>query len=257
MSDVELAVMEAPPAQIQPEPFKVACSTCGLRHLCLPTGLSPLDVEQLESAVIERRQVPRTLSLYQAGDVFEAIFVVRAGVFKTLVQGARSRGRDQITAFHMTGELLGLDGLFSGRHTSYAVALEDSQVCVIHYASLLPLARTMDTLQHQVHRLMSREIVRDQDVMVMRGAIRSEERVAAFLLNLMKRLRSRGFSASSMVMRMTREEIGSHLGMTLETVSRALSRLQDNGVIEVKLREVRVLNARMLYRIVRGQMMLA
>lgn len=212
-------------------------------------GLPPIDIEQLERMVKARRLVPRNTALFSAGDAFEAIHVVRTGFFKT--SACAEDGRDQVTGFQMAGELLGLDGIVDGVHTCQAVALEDSQVCVVPYERLEGLSRDFERLQHQFHRLMSREIVRDQGVMLMLGTMRAEERVVAFLINLMRRLRARGFSSSSVVLRMTREEIGSYLGLTLETVSRTFSRLQDDGLLEVKAREVRVLKPRMLLQVIR------
>ena len=151
-----------------------------------------------------------------------------------------------------SGEVLGLDGIGTDRHTCDAVALEDSQVCIIPYHQLEDLSREITDLQRHFHRIMSREIVRDHGVMLLLGSMRAEERLAAFLLNLTQRLRSRGFSASSLVLRMTREEIGSYLGLKLETVSRAFSKFQDDGVLEVKQRQIRVLDAEALQALVNG-----
>ena len=152
----------------------------------------------------------------------------------------------------MAGELLGLDGIGSDRHTCDAVALEDSQVCVIPYGQLEDLSREFTDLQRQFHKIMSREIVRDHGVMLLLGSMRAEERLAAFLLNLTQRLQARGFSPSSLVLRMTREEIGSYLGLKLETVSRCFSKFQDDGILEVKQRQIQVLDPTALQTIVSG-----
>jgi CRP/FNR family transcriptional regulator len=239
------------PAPLPPpqEGFKVACSTCALRQVCLPTGLPAADVEQLERMVSVRRPVARNTVLFKAGDAFEAIYLVRTGFFKT--SASAEDGREQVTGFQMAGEMLGMDGIFSGAHACDAVALEDSQVCVVPYGRLEDLTREIDRLRRQFLRLMSRELVRDQSVMMLLGAMRAEQRVAAFLINLMRRLRARGFSSSSVVLRMTRDEIGSFLGLTLETVSRTFSRMQDDGLLEVRAREVRVLKPRLLLQLVR------
>jgi CRP/FNR family transcriptional regulator len=175
---------------------------------------------------------------------------VRTGFFKTCVSS--EDGRDQVTGFQMAGELLGLDGIGTDKHTCDAVALEDSQVCVIPYHQLEDLSREFSDLQRQFHKIMSREIVRDHGVMLLLGSMRAEERLAAFLLNLTQRLRTRGFSASSLVLRMTREEIGSYLGLKLETVSRTFSKFQDDGILEVKQRQIRVLDQNALQALVNG-----
>ncbi|MEW6706103.1 MAG: fumarate/nitrate reduction transcriptional regulator Fnr [Pseudomonadota bacterium] len=230
--------------------LKVACSSCNLRELCLPVGLSGDDLARLDSLVATRRTVPRGQTLFRIGDKFEAVYAVRTGFFKTRVSA--EDGRDQVTGFQMAGELLGLDGISTDRHSCDAVALEDSQVCIIPYEQLETLSREFTQLQHQFHKIMSREIVRDHGVMLLLGNMRAEERLAAFLLNLTQRLHARGFSASALVLRMTREEIGSYLGLKLETVSRTFSRFQDDGILEVRQRHIRIVDQAALQRLVNG-----
>ena len=222
------------------EAMKVACSSCSLRELCLPVGLSAADIEQVDELVGARRALRRGEVLFHAGDRFESLFAVRTGFFKTRISS--EDGRDQVTGFQMAGELLGLDGISEDRHSCDAVALEDSQVCEIPYGRLEELSHEVTDLQRQFHKVMSREIVRDHGVMLLLGSMRAEARLAAFLLNLTQRLQARGFSATSLVLRMTREEIGSYLGLKLETVSRAFSRFQEDGLLEVKQRDIRVLD---------------
>ncbi len=228
--------------------FKVACSNCNLRELCLPVGLSHPQLEQLDSLVATRRAVKRGDALFHAGEAFRSLYAVRTGFFKTCVSS--EDGREQVTGFQMAGELLGLDGISSDRHVCDAIALEDAQVCVIPYSQLEELSREFTDLQHQFHKIMSREIVRDQGVMLLLGSMRAEERLAAFLLNLTQRLHARGFSASALVLRMTREEIASYLGLNLETVSRTFSKFQDDGLLEVKQRDIRILNDEGLRKLV-------
>jgi CRP/FNR family transcriptional regulator len=237
-----------PMTPIKAAALKVACSNCNLRELCLPVGFSEHELERLDTLVATRRTVHRGEALFRNGDPFEAVYAVRTGFFKTRVSS--EDGRDQVTGFQMAGELLGLDGIGSDHHTCDAVALEDSQVCVIPYGQLEHLSREFTDLQRQFHRIMSREIVRDHGVMLLLGSMRAEERLAAFLLNLTQRLRARGFSASSLVLRMTREEIGTYLGLKLETVSRCFSRFQEEGVLEVRARQVRILDADALRKVV-------
>jgi CRP/FNR family transcriptional regulator len=228
--------------------FKVACSSCNLRELCLPIGLSKPDLDRLDGLVALRKAVPRGQALFRSGEAFRSIYAVRTGFFKTCVSTAD--GRDQVTGFQMAGELLGLDGIGTDRHHCDAVALEDSQVCVIPYSQLEDLSREFTELQRQFHKIMSREIVRDHGVMLLLGSMRAEERLAAFLLNLAQRLKARGFSSSALVLRMTRDEIGSYLGLKLETVSRAFSRFQDEGLLEVKQRSIRIVDEEALRKLV-------
>jgi CRP/FNR family transcriptional regulator len=230
------------------EAFKVACSACNLRELCLPVGLSDQELTQLDELIANRRLVHRGEALFHAGDDFTALYAVRTGFFKTSV--STPDGRDQVTGFQMAGELIGLDGISGDKHSCDAVALEDSQVCMIPYNQLESLSREFTHLQHQFHKIMSREIVRDHGVMLLLGSMRAEERLAAFLLNLTQRLQARGFSNSALVLRMTREEIGSYLGLKLETVSRTFSKFQDEGILEVKQRDIRILDQGALQKVV-------
>jgi CRP/FNR family transcriptional regulator, anaerobic regulatory protein len=229
-----------PGTPFQSECFRVACASCNLRELCLPVGMSNEQVERLDSMVATRRSVPRGDALFRNGDNFQSLYAVRTGFFKTCVTA--EDGRDQVTGFQMAGELIGLDGIANERHSCDAVALEDSVVCVIPFGQLEQLSRQLSDLQRQLHKVMSREIVRDHGVMLLLGSMRAEERLAAFLLNLTKRLQARGFSGTSLILRMTREEIGSYLGLKLETVSRTFSKFQDEGLLEVKQRHIRVVD---------------
>ncbi|CAI09052.1 Transcription factor Fnr [Aromatoleum aromaticum EbN1] len=220
--------------------LKVACSQCNLVELCLPFGMSENEIDRLDELVGARRKIKRQHHLYRAGDPFEAIYAIRAGSFKTNV--LLEDGREQVTGFQMTGEMLGLDGISTELHSCNAIALEDSEVCVIAYGKLEELSRVVEGLQHQFHKVMSREIVRDHGVMTLLGSMRAEERLAAFLLNMSQRFTARGFSAAEFHLRMTREEIGSYLGLKLETVSRAFSKFQEEGLIAVQQKHIRILN---------------
>ena len=211
------------------------CGTCNLREVCLPCGLKGPDVARLADLVYTRRRVKRGESLFRAGSDFDSIFAVRSGFFKSSV--VLEDGRDQVTGFHMAGEVLGMDGIGTGHHTADVVALEDSEVCIIPYERLQE-----PDLQRQLQRVMSRELVRDQGVMMLLGTMRAEERLAAFLLNLSQRFVARGFSSSEFHLRMTRDEIGSYLGLSLETVSRLFSRFQADKLIAVQQKHIRILD---------------
>ena len=231
--------------------IKVACSNCNLRELCMPLGLNESEMERVDEVVATRRKVARGENLFRNGDKFNALFAIRTGFFKTRISA--EDGRDQVTGFQMAGEIIGLDGIVSDHHTCDAVALEDAEVCVMPFDRIEELSREITSLQRHVHKIMSREIVRENGVMLLLGSMRAEERLAAFLLNLVQRLHARGFSQSELVLRMTREEIGSYLGLKLETVSRTFSKLVDDGIVEVKQRHVRILNPDGLKLIINAQ----
>ena len=217
----------------------------------MPVGLSAQDMTRIDEVVATRRKVPRGENLFRNGDRFSALYAIRTGFFKTCVSS--EDGRDQVTGFQMAGEIIGLDGIVSDHHTCDAVALEDAEVCVMPFDRVEELSREIKSLQHHVHKIMSREIVREHGVMLLLGSMRAEERLAAFLLNLVQRLHARGFSQSELVLRMTREEIGSFLGLKLETVSRTFSKFVDEGIVEVKQRYVRILDTNALRQIVNPQ----
>jgi CRP/FNR family transcriptional regulator len=227
--------------------LREACSQCNLRELCLPVGLSEQELGQLDELVSLRRRIQRGQHLFRSNDPFEAIYAIKTGFFKTAV--LLEDGREQVTGFQMAGEILGLDGIGSEKHACDAIALEDSEVCVIPFADLERHLREIGPLQHHFHKVMSREIVRDHGVMMLLGIMRAEERLAAFLLNLSQRFTARGYSPTEFFLRMTRNEIGSFLGLKLETVSRAFSRFQEEGLIAVHQKHIRILDVAGLKKI--------
>jgi CRP/FNR family transcriptional regulator len=217
----------------------------------MPLGLNESEMERVDEVVATRRKVSRGDNLFRNGDKFNALYAIRTGFFKTRISS--EDGRDQVTGFQMAGEIIGLDGIVSDHHTCDAVALEDAEVCVMPFDRIEELSREITSLQRHVHKIMSREIVRENGVMLLLGSMRAEERLAAFLVNLVQRLHARGFSQSELVLRMTREEIGSFLGLKLETVSRTFSKFVEDGIVEVKQRHVRILNPDALKLIVNAQ----
>ncbi len=204
-------------------------------------------IASMDPLIVAHRRVARGAQLFRSGESFRSLFSVRSGFFKTVV--VTSDGREQVTGFHLDGDVIGLDGIGTRRHTSDAVALENSEVCVLPFDRLGALAMEVPELHNRLHGIMSREIVREHSVMLMLGSMNAEERVAAFLVDLMERLRARGWSGCETVLRMTRNEIGSYLGLTLETVSRAFSVLAAEGIIRVKLRHIQIIDAERLRRV--------
>ena len=244
------------PAVTAPQPFlvshlKVACANCNLRELCMPVGLPPADLERIEQLIATRRRVARGEMLFRSGDRFDALYALRLGFMKSQVN--TPDGREQVTGFHMAGEIVGLDGIGTDSHTCDVVALEDTEVCVIPYNRVEEVADSVPILRQHFHKVMSREIVRDHGVMLLLGSMHAEERLAAFLLNLSQRFEARGYSRTEFVLRMTRAEIGSFLGLKLETVSRALSRFATDGLLEVNQKHVRILNPAGLREVVDGR----
>ncbi|MES3004185.1 MAG: fumarate/nitrate reduction transcriptional regulator Fnr [Pseudomonadota bacterium] len=233
-------------------PLKTHCTTCHLKELCLPCGMTGEDVTRLDGLHFGRRRVKMGQPLYREGDKFQFIYAVRSGTFKTSL--TLQDGRDQVTGFHMAGELMGLDGVAHGSHASCATALEDAEICAIPYAHLNELSAANTNMHHLVSRLMSREIVREHSLMLLLGSMNAEERLAAFLLNLAQRLKARGYSSSEFHLRMSRAEIGSYLGMKLETVSRTFSAFQQRGLLDVDKRFIRITDPAGLARLLEMRM---
>lgn len=220
--------------------LRTRCSRCSIRELCLPVGLDLDALKQLDNVITTRTRLKKGETLYRTGDAFTALYAIRFGSCKITV--LTSEGREQISGYHMPGDLLGLDGIAQGRHECHAVGLEDTEVCVMPFDRLEELARTVAPLQHNLHQFLSREIGREQNLMLVLGGMRAAERLAAFLLNLAERYQRRGYSSTEFTLRMTREEIGSYLGLKLETISRLFSRFQQQGLLQVHGRVVRRLD---------------
>jgi CRP/FNR family transcriptional regulator len=220
------------------------CSTCMLSEICLPLGMPRNDVSKLDELVKERIRIPKGGALFRLGDKTEAVYGIRSGSIKTQLED--SSGQVQITGFLLPGEILGMDGLLDNTHVSHAIALEDTEVCVIRIDEMDQLSQHLPILQQQFRRLMSKEISRSHHLIMALGGLRSEQRLAAFLVNLSQRLFVLGYSASEFILRMSREEIGNYLGLTLETVSRLFSRFAREGLIRVQQREVHILDMRHL-----------
>jgi CRP/FNR family transcriptional regulator len=235
-------VVERPPATSG----KTLCSSCHLRDLCLPCGMAAPDVDRLDSLMFARRRLLAGQTLYREGDRFEFIYAVRAGTLKSGLMLAD--GREQVSGFHIAGELVGMDGVARGRHASATTALEDTEVCAIPYAHLTSMTNGASAMHHLVSRLMSREILREGSLMMLLGSMNAEERLAAFLLNLSQRFAARGYSDREFHLRMSRAEIGSYLGMTLETVSRTFTSFQQQRLLEVDKRHIRIVDLEGLKR---------
>jgi len=223
------------------------CSTCVLGQFCIPVGLSHDELIKVDALVKERISLKKGDVLYRHGNPMSSVYSVRFGTLKT--EHCLSDGRSQIIGFHLPGEILGLDAIGDGYHQSDAIALEDSEACIIRFTEFESLASQIPTLQNQFHRILSRELTQDQRHLLSLGSLRAEERLAGFLLNLSERLTARGYTNHEFDLRMSREEMGSYLGIKIETVSRMLSRFAEAGLIQVKQRHVKLIDIAGLYEL--------
>ena len=220
--------------------IKAGCAGCSMHQLCLPMGLNDNDMARLDQVIGRRQRVAGGERLYQMDAPFTSLYAIRFGHFKTYQINAA--GEQQITGFQMAGELLGMDAISTDRHHCDAIALEDSEVCEIPFPRLEELFGTMPILLRHFHRMMSQEITREQSVMLLLGNMRAEQRFAAFLVNLGSRYVARGYSPTDFQLRMSREDIGSYLGLTIESISRLLARFTKLGLITVDKRAIVLIN---------------
>jgi len=223
-----------------PESAAPQCIQCTARKRCLPAGMTDHEARCLSHITIGRRRVRKGQPIYRENDRFLFMYAVRFGIFKSTVM--LNNGSDQVTGFHLPGDVVGFDATVSGRHPTSATALEDAEVCVLPYSQLTDACADQRGLRMQVLRMAGAELVRDHRLLALIATTHSEQRVAAFLVGLSDRLRERGFSPSEFLLRMTRAEIGSYLGTTLETVSRSLSAFARRGFITVHRREIHLVN---------------
>ncbi|NGZ83340.1 fumarate/nitrate reduction transcriptional regulator Fnr [Duganella aceris] len=230
--------------------LKASCATCSMHQLCLPMGLDDKDMERLDQIIGRRRKVARGANLFRIGDTFQNLYAIRLGHFKTCQ--VSQDGVEQITGFQMAGELLGMDAISTDLHHCTAVALEDSEVCEIPFSTLQQLLGDMPTLLRHFHRMMSQEITREQSVMLLLGNMQATQRFAAFLVNLSSRYEARGYSPNTFQLRMSREEIGNYLGLTIESISRLLSRFKKEALLRVSNREIEMLDPPRLKAVAAG-----
>jgi CRP/FNR family transcriptional regulator len=221
------------------ESFKLSCKNCSLTELCLPRGLSSEDLEQFEKIVGQRPPIAKGGTLYRSGEPAISLFAVKSGALKSVV--TTEDGEEQIVGFHMPGELVGFDGVDS-THNCTVVSLERSSVCELPLADLESLSRKVNGLHQEVVTLMRREISQEQSMLLLLARRTAESRLASFLVSLSRRLGSRGFSETEFNLVMSRHDIANYLGLAAETVSRLISKFQENGILTVDRRRVVIQN---------------
>lgn len=218
----------------------IHCHNCSISQLCIPFTLNDQELDQLDDIIERKKPIHKGDELFKAGEPLKSLFAVRSGTIKTYT--ITEQGEEQITAFHLAGDLVGFDAINTDMHQSFAEALETSMVCEIPFETLDELSGKMPKLRQQIMRLMSNEIVSDQNMLLLLSKKSAEERLAFFIHNLAHRFGERGFSSKEFRLSMTRGDIGNFLGLTVETISRLLGRFQNANVIEVKGKYVTVLD---------------
>jgi len=220
--------------------IKVACESCSLRKLCLPYGLESKDMNLLDDSITRPKAIEKHDYLFQAGQSFNAISVVRSGSIKTFT--VANSGEQQVTGFHLPGEIVGFDGVSEDVHQCSAMALETTTVCQLPFDGLEHVMTAVPGLQRQLHRIMSRELVEEQHMLLQIGKMTAEQRLAAFLINFALRLKQRGFSPNEFNFSMSRSDIANYLGLAVETVSRQFTQFQNDGLIKTDRKFIQILD---------------
>jgi CRP/FNR family transcriptional regulator len=221
------------------EKLHVDCENCSLGGICIPRGLDTLELERVSKIIHKQKLFHKGDYLYRAGDKFESLLALKAGTVKII--SSDNRGNDHVVGLFLPGEILGFGGFATGKHEYSAVVQETASVCEIPANGLEALCREVPSLQHQLFELMSCKLNQERCNLVM-SKRPAEERMASFLVDLSDRYHRRGFSAVEFNLSLTRLEIGNHLGLALETVSRLLSHLQEAGYIEINRKQVVIKN---------------
>lgn len=220
--------------------YQVSCGNCRLKAICLPLALENEDIQQLDDIIQRSKPIQKNKHLYREEDDFQSVYAVRSGALKAYK--TTDDGREQVTGFYFPGEILGMDGISNNTHASSARALETSSVCEIPFSSLEQLTTLMPSLQRHFFQLMSREITEDQLLITLLSKNSAEERVAALLLSISSRNARRKLSATHFRLPMSRLDIGNYLGLTVETVSRVLGRMQKLDLVVVNNKEIELLD---------------
>ena len=225
----------------------IKCLDCSISQLCIPVSLNAEEMGKLDDIIERKKPLHKGDYLFEAGKPLRSIYAVRSGSFKSYT--LTESGEEQITGFHLAGDIDGFDGISNMSHKSYAQAMETAMVCEIPFTTLDELSGKLPKLRHQVMRMMSNEINYDQEMLLMLNKKTAEERLAAFLAKLSTRFGERGFSKKEFRLTMTRGEIGNYLGLTVETISRLLSRFQKAGIINVEGKFISILEQDKLFKV--------
>ncbi|MGO2497539.1 MAG: FNR family transcription factor [Vibrio litoralis] len=218
----------------------IHCQDCSISQLCIPFSLNETELDQLDEIIERKKPIQKGQEIFKAGDELKSLYAIRSGTIKSYT--ITEQGDEQITAFHLAGDLVGFDAINNNAHPSFAQALETSMVCEIPYQTLDELSGQIPKLRQQIMRLMSNEIKDDQDMILLLSKKNAEERLAAFLYSLSTRFSQRGFSPREFRLTMTRGDIGNYLGLTVETISRLLGRFQKSDILSVKGKYITIID---------------
>lgn len=221
------------------------CEHCRIVDLCHPIRLDREAREALKRLIHRRRTLRRGAYLFRAGDPFHSVSALCTGSVKTCA--LNDGGGVQVLGFHFPGELIGMCGMGARRHPCDAVALDSTEVREIPLGRLMEVAEQVPAVRRIVYRFLGDEIVHHHALLQpLVGKMAAAEQLAAYLLSLTRRLAPPQTPAREIRLSMSRNDIGSYLGLAKETVSRLFSRFERDGLISVRTRQLRVKDPRRL-----------
>ncbi len=218
----------------------ISCDSCSLNNVCIPNGLSEDEITQLEISVDKTVKIKKKEALYNAMDEVNGIYAIKSGAIKTSISNAD--GQEQVLEFHLPGDMLGFDAFNSGIHSCDAVALEDTLLCKIEMEDFHDLCGRLPGIRKEMMHQVGKEIAHNQSLLLSLGQQQTDERLATFLLEMSAHFQSRGFSGKEFVIPMPRQDLSNYLGMAVETLSRIISRMTDEGLVEIDRRLVIISN---------------
>ena len=224
--------------------FIVSCQECSLSALCIPKSLSVDEMDQVDAEIKRAKPLQKNGSIFDMGDTFKSLYAVRSGAFKSY--SIDESGEEHVVGFFLPGELIGLDAIHMGTHPTSAKALETSTLCEIPYDQMETLSGKIHNLQSHMYRVLSSEIREDQELQMLLGKKTADEKIGSFLLNLSRRYQQRHLSGTLFRLPMARTDIGNYLGLAVETVSRVLTRMQQQDILKVEGKDVEILDTHQL-----------
>jgi CRP/FNR family transcriptional regulator len=220
---------------------QAACSQCSLVELCLPKGLTPEELKVFEQTIDRKKPLRKSEYLYRAGEPMHSLYTVKTGAFKANIDSID--GQENIVGFFMPGELMGLDGIASGHYQCDMIALTDTHVCKLSYNDFEQVAEKFPILRQEILSVSSNNLTSVQKMLMFIGKRPVEERLAMFLISIAQRFKARGLSDSRFELPMSRHDIANYLGMAPETISRQFKKLQDQGMVTIRNRDVSIKDA--------------
>lgn len=220
------------------------CLNCFKKSQCLIKRITFDDIQGLDNQLLRNKRYQYGDYIYRQGESCESVFFIKSGSAKSQISS--DQGIDQVTGFHFSTEVLGLDALGYDKHVSSVMVLENSIVCAFSRQLVEKICLVSPDFQRDLIARLSREIAHEHQLLMLINKYTAEQRVAIFLLDLFIRMGYRGKSTIDINLSMSRADIANYLGLVPETISRAFSKFERLGIIEVKKKKLKVIDMNVL-----------